>query len=98
MNDLYSQMDQLGLSVRAVENAEYEKAVEKAKENPEIAEVLSSVIAYQMGSGRKTYGVAKSNVQTMQVLYREGFRWPVTSERFMKQFLFALEGLGFFDL
>ena len=98
MNDLYAQMDSIGLSVSAMESKEYANAFEKAKEDSKKAEVLSSMIAYQnMAHGRKTYSVEKSNAYTMQVLYREGFRWPVTSYEYMKKFLIALEGLGFFD-
>lgn len=98
MNDLYTQMDQIGLKVSPMESTAYEKALEQAKEDPQKAEVLSSMIAYQnMAHGRKTYSVEKSNAYTMQVLYREGFRWPVTSHEYMKKFLIALQGLGFFD-
>ncbi len=98
MNDLYSQMDVLGLNVSPAESCDYSDAVEKAKEDPEKAKILSSVIAYQnMAHGRKTFSVEKSNAYTMQVLYREDFRWPVTSHDYMKRFLFALQGLGFFE-
>lgn len=34
---------------------------------------------------------------TMQVLYRMGSRWPLTSAQYMKRFLEALIGLNFFD-
>ena len=38
-----------------------------------------------------------NNAYTMQVLYRMGFVWPVTSLDYMKRFINALRGLGFFD-
>ena len=50
-----------------------------------------------MAHGQKTFTVAKSNAYTMQVLYRMGFMWPVTSFDYMKRFINALRGLGFFD-
>lgn len=98
MGDLYMEMDKTGLHSQAAETDEYEKALELAKQNPEKAKILSSMIAYQnMAHGKKVFAVAKSNEYTMQVLYRMGFRWPVTSIDYMKRFINALRGLGFFD-
>ena len=75
-----------------------EEALEEAKQNPEKAKILSSMLAYQnMAHGQKIFSVGKSNKYTMQVLYRMGFRWPVTSLDYMKRFINALRGLGFFD-
>ncbi len=97
MNDLYAEMDKSGLKSHPAENDEYSQALSKAKEDPEKAKVLSSFIAYQnMAHGKKTYPVGKSNALTMQVLYRMGFRWPVTSLDYMKRFLTMLEELGYF--
>ena len=98
MNDLYLEMGMTGLNARPVENDEYEKALDEAKKDSEKAKVLSSFIAYEnMGHGKKTYSVGKSNAFTMQILYRLGFRWPVTSLDYMKRFLVALKGLDFFE-
>ena len=98
MGDLYMEMDRIGLHSKAAETEEYEKALEEAKQNPETAKILSSMLAYQnMAHGQKIFSVGKSNKYTMQVLYRMGFRWPVTSLDYMKRFISALRGLGFFD-
>ena len=75
MNDLYTEMDRIGLSTHPVENDEYAKALSIAQNNPDKAEIPSSFIAYEdMGHGRKTYGVGKSNSLTMQMLYRMNFK------------------------
>ena len=98
MGDLYMEMDRIGLHSQASETEEYEKALEEAKQNPEKAKILSSMLAYQnMAHGQKIFSVGKSNKYTMQVLYRMGFHWPVTSLDYMKRFISALRGLGFFD-
>ncbi len=99
MGDLYMEMDRNGLHSEAAEEEEYEKALDDAKQNPEKAKILSSLIAYQnIAHGQKVYAVEKSNKYTMQVLYRMGFRWSETSQEYMRRFLKALMGLGFFDL
>ena len=98
MNDLYLEMDTVGLNAHPVEAEAYENALDEAKKDPEKAKVLSSFIAYEnAGHGKKIYYVGKSNGHTMQVLYRLGFRWPVTSLDYMKKFLTVLEGFGFFE-
>lgn len=98
MGDLYTEMNKIGLHSDAAEQDEYMAALDKAEQDLEKSKVLSSMIAYQnMAHGQKTFPVAKSNAYTMQVLYRMGFMWPVTSFDYMKRFINALRGLGFFD-
>lgn len=98
MSDLYYEMEKVALPARPVENQEYASALDKAKDDPEKAKILSSLIAYQNAAhGKKVYMVGKSNSLTMQVLYRMGFKWPVTSLDYMKRFLLALQGLGYFE-
>lgn len=99
MGDLYLEMDRNGLHSQAAEPGEFEKALEAAQQDPEKAKILSSMIAYQnLAHGQKVYTVEKSNKYTMQVLYRMGFRWPVTSHDYMKRFIKVMQYLGFFDL
>ena len=98
MNDLYGEMNRQGLTVKPAENSGYEAALKEAESDSEKAQVLSSMIAYEnMSHGRKSYSVGKSNEMTMQVLYRMGFRWPVTSFEYMKKFLVNLKGLEYFE-
>ena len=98
MGDLYTEMNRIGLHSQAAEYEEYMIALDRAEQDPEKAKILSSMIAYQnMAHGQKTFPVGKSNAYTMQVLYRMGFIWPVTSLDYMKRFINALRGLGFFD-
>lgn len=98
MGDLYTEMNKIGLHSEGAEYDEYMAALDRAEQDPEKAKILSSMIAYQnMAHGQKTFAVAKSNAYTMQVLYRMGFMWPVTSFDYMKRFINALRGLGFFD-
>lgn len=98
MGDLYTEMNKIGLHSEGAEYEEYMIALDRAEQDPEKAKILSSMIAYQnMAHGQKTFTVGKSNTYTMQVLYRMGFVWPVTSLDYMKRFINALRGLGFFD-
>ena len=55
------------------------------------------MIAYEnMGHGKKTVPIAKTNDYTMQVLYRLQYHWPTTSKEYVGRFVEAMAGLGFF--
>ena len=72
--------------------------MEEAKSNPDKSRILSSLLAYQdMAHGQKTSDVARQNIYTMQVLYRLGYRWSMTSWDYIDRFLNAIASLGFFD-
>lgn len=99
MGDIIQQFNEMGMSIEVTETEDYEKALAKAQADPEKAKVLSSMIAYQnMGHGKKVAVITKENVYTSQVLYRLGYHWPILSREYMERFIFALRGLGFFDL
>ncbi len=98
MGDMYEAMNAQNLHSRAVEMEEYESALAEAKQDPVIAEKLAGLLAYEnLAHGQKIFSIGSSNLFTMQVLYRMGFRWPLTSAQYMKRFLEALIGLNFFD-
>ena len=96
--DVISELSKIGDQPRQIEMEEFTKAMEEAKNNPEKAKRLSSIIAYQdMGRGQATVMVPTVNTYTTQVLYRLGFRWSSTSWDYVDQFLIAIDGLGYFD-
>lgn len=96
--DIIEQMIKLGYPIEWVENEEFAARLDEAKTDPEKAERLAGMIAYQnMGHGRTITPIVNVNVQTMQILYRLGFRWTATSWDYAERFLTAIKGLGFFD-
>lgn len=96
--DVLSELRHVGEGVKFVEIATFSEALEEAKEDPVKAKQLSSLLAYQnMAKGQKSTDVLRQNAYTMQVLYRLGFSWSVTSWDYVDRFMTAIEGLGFFD-
>ena len=91
-------MSELGFNVKAVEDEVFARTLAEAKADPEKARILSSMLAYEnMAHGQKAVNNPKHNAYTMQVLYRLGYHWPITSWDYIIRFLQALQGLGFFD-
>lgn len=96
--DVLSELRHIGEGVKFVEIDKFSKALDEAKEDPAKAKQLSSLLAYQnMAKGQKSSDVLRQNAYTMQVLYRLGFSWSVTSWDYVDRFITAIEGLGFFD-
>ena len=96
--DVLGELRHIGEGVKFVEIMDFAKALDEAKEDPVKAKQLSSLLAYQnMTKGQKSSDVLRQNAYTMQVLYRLGFSWSVTSWDYVDKFMKAIEGLGFFD-
>jgi len=84
------------LKVEPVEREEFEKILAKAEENPKKAKILTSMLAYR--SDEEIVSIPKNNSYTMQVLYRMGFTWSITSWDYVSRFLKLLKGLNFFEI
>jgi thioester reductase-like protein len=98
LGDVLLGLSKVGEGIRFVEQEEYAKAMEDAKNDPQKARQLTSLLAYQdMAHGQKTGEVARDNDYTTQVLYRLGFAFSPTSWDYVERMLTALGGFGFFE-
>ena len=98
MGDILERLTGLGFDVTAVEEDEHARRMEQAKADPAKAERLAGLLAYvNAAHGRRTVNPDVVNRQTMQVLYRLGFRWDATTRDYIDRMLVAINGLGFFD-
>jgi thioester reductase-like protein len=96
--DVIAELSKVGNAPIQVETEQFDKTLEAAKQDPEKAKRLSSLIAYQdMAHGKKSVFISPENQYTIQVLYRMGFRWSSTSWDYVDQMLETIAGLGFFD-
>ncbi|MBR1469605.1 MAG: amino acid adenylation domain-containing protein [Prevotella sp.] len=96
--DVVAQLSQIGDAPHPVEQPDFVAAMETAKDDPEKAKRLSSLLAYQdMAHGQESFQIPTSNDYTTQVLYRLGFHWSATSWDYVGQFIRAIDGLGYFD-
>lgn len=97
LGDIFREMTHLNIKISPVEKEEYIRILEEFKADPEKSKALTSIIAYEnMAHGKQAIPNSKHNVYTMQVLYRLGYQWPVTSWDYIERFLESLHGLGFF--
>ncbi len=97
MSDIIQKLKEVGIIIEPCEREEYEKAYSEAFMNQEKARYLNSLIAYQE-HGKRVVILKTKNAYTNQVLLRAGFKWPVTTDVYLKNFFDMTERLGFFDL
>jgi amino acid adenylation domain-containing protein len=98
LGDVLTGLLSVGDGVRFVEQEEFAAAMDLAKEDPQKAKQMSSLLAYQdMAHGQKTTDVKRDNDYTTQVLYRLDFAWSPTSWDYVERMLTAISSLGFFD-
>lgn len=96
--DVLAELSKVATAPRQVEDEAFSEALEVAKQDPDKAKLLSSLIAYEdMAHGQKAVMIPTENKYTSQVLYRLGFRWSSTSWDYVDQMLETIAGLGFFD-
>jgi len=87
-----------GAPIAYVEYPEFVARMNAAKEDPEKAKVLSSIIAYAgTGDGPQTLPNFVLTSYTMQVLHRLGFRWSETASDYVDMIFEMLAALRYFD-
>ena len=88
-----------GNPISYVEFPEFTARMNAAKEDPDKAKVLSSIIAYASNpDGPQAFPNPASTVYTMQVLHRLGFRWSETSHEYVDMIFGMLASLRYFDI
>ncbi len=98
LDDVLSFMKEVGLTIDLVERKDFTAILDKKSEDPHIASMLTTLLAYDQRAKKGQYIIPRiTNVYTMQLLYRLGFHWSLTSHTYVEQFLELLEGIGFFD-
>ena len=95
---IFNAMNDMGVRIGYVEPEEFEKAFDKAKNDPSTAQLLTSLMAYDTDDGYGERVLTKMNRKyTYQVLFRLGFSWSTLTEDYIRRFINALKGLGYFD-
>lgn len=99
IGDVVRSMKSCGIEINFVEQEDFQAAWQAAEEDPDKAKILTSSIAYRSGEhDAQVIAFPKNNLYTMQVLYRLGYSWPLTTWKYVEQFITMLQRLGFFSV
>jgi thioester reductase-like protein len=96
LGDAIDVLRRRGMDIKPCETEEYVCSFSETMRDPAKARYLNSLIAYNE-HGKRVMPIKSINSYTSQVLLRQGFKWPVTSDVYLDRFFAMMEGLGFFD-
>ena len=97
MGDLIYAMRNHGFDIQIVKDAEFEQAVKEYAATHEDSDAVSGLIAYASRDEEEIYTVGYTNQFTTEVLYRLGYKWPITDDHYLENAIDILDGLGFFE-
>ena len=85
-----------GITLRYVEKEEFQEALERMMENPDLVTLLRPLMAYNLSSTHQMRWIEADNDYTTQVLYRFGFQWPITAHDYVHRFVDTIIGFDYF--
>ena len=98
LSDILMGFAESGITLKRVEAAEFQQALERMMELPDLVTLLRPLMAYDMGVGHKTRWIEADNEYTTQVLYRLGFQWPPTAADYVHRFVDTIVGFDYFNV
>ena len=98
LSDILNGFAEAGITLKRVETEEFQQALDRMMENPDLVTLLRPLMAYDMGTGHQTRWIESTNEYTTQVLYRLGFQWPVTAKGYVHRFVDTIIGFDYFNV
>ena len=79
LSDVLIGFAKAGIVLKRVESEEFQQALDRMMDNPDLITLLRPLMAYNLGGNRNVRSIESTNDYTTQVLYRCGFQWPPTA-------------------
>ena len=98
LSDILTGFAEAGITLKRVENEEFQEALGLMMDNPDLVTLLRPLMAYKMSGSRQVRFIESTNDYTTQVLYRLGFQWPTTAADYVHRFVDTIVGFGFFNV
>ena len=98
LSDILMGFAKSGITLKRVENEEFQQALDKMMDNPDLVTLLRPLMAYNMSTSHKTRWIESTNDYTTQVLYRFGFQWPATAADYVHRFVDTIVGFDYFNI
>ena len=86
-----------GITLQRVEKEEFQEALERMMENPDLVTLLRPLMAYNLSTTHQMRWIEAANDYTTQVLYRYDFQWPTTSRDYVRRFVDTIIGFDYFN-
>ena len=86
-----------GITLKRVEKEEFQKALDRMMDNPDLVTLLRPLMAYNLSNTHQMRWIESDNYYTTQVLYRYGFQWPSTNRNYVHRFVDTITGFDYFN-
>ena len=98
MSDVIAFMKKYGFHIDILPEEQFGVVMKEASKDSKMSDTILGLIAYDTGEEEPLYMTEAQNRFTVEVLYRMGYLWPITDNRYLYNAINALDGLGFFGL
>ena len=95
--DILNGFADAGITLKHVERDEFQQALERMMDNPDLVTLLRPLMAYNLSSTHQMRWIETENNYTTQVLYRYGFQWPTTARYYVHRFVDTIVGFDYFN-
>ena len=96
--DILNGLATAGINLRRVEKEEFQQALDRMMENPDLVTLLRPLMAYNLSSTYEMRWIESTNEYTTQVLYRFGFQWPPTARGYVSRFVDTISDFDYFSV
>ena len=98
LSDILDGFAEAGITLKRVETEEFQLAIERMMDNPDLVMLLRPLMAYNTNDSHKTRYIESTNDFTTQVLYRMGYQWPITATDYVHRFVDTIVGFDYFNV
>lgn len=97
IGDVLREIHILNQDIRPIESDEFSVIMRDALADEQLSVKLRPLMAYKQKGNKAPVSIVATNAYTTQVLHRLGFSWSVTSWDYVRKFLQAIAGMGYFE-
>ena len=99
ISDIVEIMNEMGLYISGTEENKFNRILTETMKDESKSTALSGIITtIKKGTGKDKVVIPAVNEYTTQILYRLGFKWPLTTDKYLSTFIDYLKDMNFFDL
>ena len=97
MADVIYAMKDYGFDIEIVDSDTFSKALSDATKDEKMADAVLGLVAYDTNNENAAIAIGSDNRFTKNVLYRLGYKWPITDNKYLANAIEALDTLNFFE-
>ena len=99
MGNVIAAMNEYGFKIDMVDMDVFQSRLNEFIQDESKSEKVSSLLSYESSDkNRISTFILSNNTFSIKSLYRLGYKWPITNEKYIQSMVEALATLGYFDL